>query len=156
MRGLAAVIVLFHHFIHMFYPEVLTGTGIVSVLVYPFIGGLESVMFFFLLSGFVLSLPFLRGKSQPYSVFLRRRIFRIYGPYLGALTLAVAGCALWHNRLGTIGWAAGTWFAPVSLRSVVQHVVFLGDYDYNRYNTAFWSLVYEMRISIMFPLVCYC
>jgi peptidoglycan/LPS O-acetylase OafA/YrhL len=153
MRGLAAIIVLFHHFIHMFYPALLTGTGLVSVLIYPLIGGHESVMFFFLLSGFVLSLPFLRGKSQSYSVFVRRRILRIYGPYLGALVLAVAGCALWHNRLGTAGWAAGTWSAPVSAGTVIQHVLFLGDYGYNRYNTAFWSLVYEMRISIIFPLL---
>src|SRR6185312_10153093 len=52
---------------------------------------------------------------------------------------------------GTTGWASGTWFAPVNAHSVMQHILFLGDYDYSRYNTAFWSLVYEMRISIIFP-----
>lgn len=153
MRGIAALIVLFHHYTHMFYPDLLTGTGLLSALLSPFVSGHESVIFFFLLSGFVLSLPFLRGKSQPYWLFLYRRILRIYGPYIVALALAVAGCSLWHNRLGTSGWVSGTWFAPVNLRSVIQHIAFIGDYDYNRYNTAFWSLVYEMRISLVFPLL---
>lgn len=153
MRGLAAIIVLSHHFVHMFYPPTTFTSGWQSVFLYPLISGHESVMFFFILSGFVLSLPFLRGKNQPYSIFLRRRILRIYGPYLGALALALIGCALWHNRLGSTGWRAATWSRQVDLRSVLQHVLFIGDYNYERYNTAFWSLVYEMRISIIFPLL---
>lgn len=153
MRGLAAVIVLGNHFRNMFYPSATFSSGWQSVFLYPFVSGRESVMFFFLLSGFVLSLPFLRGKAQPYQLFLWRRVLRIYGPYLGALALALIGCALWHNRLGTVGWRAGTWSRQVDVRSVVQHVLFIGDYNYDRYNTAFWSLVYEMRISILFPLL---
>lgn len=153
MRGIAALIVLFHHFVHMFYPAMLETTGWRSQLLYPLVAGHESVMFFFVLSGFVLALPFLRGKSQPYPVFLWRRVLRIYGPYLGALTLAIGGCAIWHNRLGTTGWAAGTWGRQVDLRSVIEHIAFLGNYDYSRYDTAFWSLVYEMRISIIFPVL---
>src|SRR5665213_3578455 len=153
MRGLAAVVVLGNHFRNMFYPTVLFAHGWQSVFLYPLVSGRESVMFFFLLSGFVLSLPFLRGKRQPYSIFLRRRILRIYGPYLGALVLALIGCALWHNRPGSTGWRGATWSNQVDLRSVLQHVLFIGNYNYERYNTAFWSLVYEMRISIIFPLL---
>jgi hypothetical protein len=37
---------------------------------------------------------------------------------------------------------------------VLQHVFFLGDYDSSAYNTAFWSVVQEMRISIVFPFIC--
>lgn len=153
MRGLAAVVVLGNHFRNMFYPAATFNSGWQAVFLYPFVSGHESVMFFFILSGFVLSLPFLRGKAQPYGIFLRRRILRIYGPYLGALALALIGCALWHNRLGTVGWRAATWSRQVDVRSVVQHVLFLGNYNYERYDTAFWSLVYEMRISIIFPLL---
>jgi Predicted acyltransferases len=153
MRGLAAVIVLGNHFRNMFYPSATFSSGWQSVFLYPFVSGHESVMFFFILSGFVLSLPFLRGKAQPYQIFLRRRVLRIYGPYLGALALALIGCALWHNRLGTVGWRAATWSRQVDVRSVVQHVLFIGNYNYDRYDAAFWSLVYEMRISIIFPLL---
>jgi len=153
MRGIAAGVVLIHHFTHMFYPGVLTATGLLSIIFYPLVAGHESVMYFFLLSGFVLSLPLVRGKRQHYATFLARRTLRIYGPYLGALILSLAGCALWHNQLGATGWAAGTWSSSVSARSVLWHVLFLGDYNYSRYNTAFWSLVYEMRISIIFPIL---
>ncbi|OJV41506.1 MAG: hypothetical protein BGO25_17600 [Acidobacteriales bacterium 59-55] len=153
MRGIAALVVLFHHYTHMFYPSLLTGTGVAAVILSPFISGHESVIYFFLLSGFVLSLPFLRGKNRPYPIFVRRRVLRIYGPYLAALALALAGCSLWHSQLGVSGWRAGTWSAPVDLHSVIQHLLFIGDYNYNRYNTAFWSLVYEMRISLIFPLL---
>lgn len=153
MRGVAALIVLFHHYAYMFYPQIMTGASLKGALLYPLLAGHESVMFFFLLSGFVLSLPFLRGKCQPYPTFISRRVLRIYGPYLGALALAIAGCALYHNRLGSTGWAAGTWFQPVRWSSVRDHLLFIGDYNYSEYNTAFWSLVYEMRISLIFPFM---
>lgn len=153
MRGLAAVVVLGNHFRNMFYPTATFAHGWQSVFLYPLVSGRESVMFFFLLSGFVLSLPFLRGKRQPYWTFLRRRVLRIYGPYLGALVLALIGCAIWHSRLGSTGWRGATWSRQVDWKSVLQHVLFIGNYDYDRYNTAFWSLVYEMRISIVFPLL---
>lgn len=153
MRGLAAVVVLGNHFRNMFYPTATFAHGWQSVFLYPLVSGRESVMFFFLLSGFVLSLPFLRGKTQPYWIFLRRRVLRIYGPYLGALALALIGCAIWHSRLGSTGWRGATWWRQVDLKSVLQHVLFIGNYNYERYNTAFWSLVYEMRISIIFPLL---
>lgn len=153
MRGIAALVVLFHHYTHMFYPSLLTGTGVTAVVLSPLVSGHESVIYFFLLSGFVLSLPFLRGKSRPYSIFVRRRILRIYGPYIAALALALTGCSLWHSQLGVTGWKAGTWSSQVDIHSVIQHVLFIGDYNYDRYNTAFWSLVYEMRISLIFPLL---
>ncbi len=142
-----------HHFSNMLYPSMSYNHGWQAVFLYPFVSGHESVIFFFLLSGFVLSLPLLHGRNQPYSVFLRRRILRIYGPYLGALALSLVGCTMWNNQLGTTGWAAKTWYVPVRLESIVDHVLFIGNYDYSQYNTAFWSLVYEMRISIIFPLL---
>jgi peptidoglycan/LPS O-acetylase OafA/YrhL len=147
MRGIAALVVLFFHFKITFYKEAFT-TGWQGFLLRPFVAGHESVMFFFVLSGFVLALPRLAGKSQPYSIFLLRRVLRIYGPYLVALALAVAGCAIWHGQLGPKEWPKA-----LSLGSVLQNVLFIGNYDHNRYNMAFWSLVYEMRISLIFPLV---
>jgi peptidoglycan/LPS O-acetylase OafA/YrhL len=152
MRGIAAVIVLFHHFFMMFCREALKATSI-PALIYPLIAGRESVMLFFMLSGFVLALPQLRGKSQSYPVYLLRRTLRIYGPYLGALAFAVAGCALWHNRLPAVGDGQPPWGAPVSFGSVLQAVLFIGNGDDGRYNPSFWSLVQEMRISIIFPIL---
>jgi len=153
MRGIAALVVLGNHFRNMFYPNATFLHGWQSIFLYPLVSGRESVMFFFLLSGFVLALPFFRGSNPPYFVFVCRRILRIYGPYLGALALAVSGCAIWHGQLGNVGRFSGAWGSAVDAHSLFQHILFLGDYNYYRYNTAFWSLVYEMRISLIFPLL---
>lgn len=150
LRGLAALTVVFHHFRSMWGGAVQARwLNIFS----PFTAGREAVMLFFLLSGFVLATPYLRGKGRPYWVYLRRRVVRIYGPYLFALTLALAAAAHWHGALGYNAWADLTWNDPISLRIVLDHLGMVANYDWVQINTAFWSLVIEMRISIIFPLL---
>src|SRR5438105_12280270 len=87
LRGLAALIVVFHHFFWMWFYHQTERTDPAFLLFYPLIAGHESVILFFLLSGFVLSVPYLRGRSQPYGTFLLRRVLRIYCPYFFALVL---------------------------------------------------------------------
>lgn len=114
--------------------------------------GHEAVILFFLLSGFVLSLPYLRPSPPGYGPFLVRRVFRIYLPYVAALMLAVAADALFRAPVrGFAPWVDGAWSRPVDLRLVLQHLAFLGSYDYRQFNGAFWSLIQEMRISLVFP-----
>ena len=102
----------------------------------------------------MLALPSVRHKQQSYGVFITRRIFRLYVPYLAALALAVLGNLYWHGPLGLTRWANQTWHYPVHRHAVLEHVIFLGQYNVYQFNTAFWSLVIEMRISILFPLLC--
>lgn len=151
IRGIAALVVVFHHFLYMWF---LNKTKVVSPemeLLYPFVAGHESVVLFFLLSGFVLAQRYLRGKPQRYRVYLLRRVVRIYCPYLFALGLAVGGNAVWHGRLGLGWWADKTWYAPVSWLQVLRNMCMLGSPEIARYGTAFWSLNHEMRISVLFP-----
>jgi peptidoglycan/LPS O-acetylase OafA/YrhL len=152
MRGIAAIIVVFGHYLDMFWMHLDKSAGFWRPLLYVGLSGHESVMYFFVLSGFVLSLPYLSGKAQPYPLFLWRRTLRIYGPYIGSLMLALIGCALWGGRTITTGWRPETW-SSITLPTVIQHILLLGNYDYGRYNVVIWSLVYEMRISIIFPFV---
>jgi peptidoglycan/LPS O-acetylase OafA/YrhL len=152
LRGLAAATVVLHHAADM-WPTIASGHGVASVLLRLFSGGEQAVALFFILSGFVLALPYIRGKSQTYPTFLLRRIARIYGPYLVALGLAVAGSAVWHTPLTQDNWESQTWYRPVAIQAVLNHVVFIGNYPWSEYNTAFWSLIQEMRVSIIFPLL---
>lgn len=142
LRGVAAVLVVFHHFQLMY-----GSAGSTAVNLAPH----GSVPLFFLLSGFVLAIPYLKGKQAGYGTFFIRRVIRIYCPYLCALAISVAGATLLHRHLGLGGWADRTWSRPVSGTLVLQHVFLLGNYDSAQYNTAFWSLVQEMRISLVFP-----
>ncbi len=150
LRGIAALSVVFLHF-RLMWTTSQTHKPRWLVLINPFTVGSEAVLFFFLLSGFVLALPLIRGKQQSYPIFLMRRIFRIYMPYLGAFGLALVGAAIWHKPLGTSEWADSTWSHPVTLRTVIEQMTLIGNYNWAQYNTAFWSLVMEMRISIIFP-----
>ncbi len=54
------------------------------------VAGHEAVILFFLLSGFVLTIPYLLPDPPGYLRFLTRRVIRIYVPYLAALMQATA------------------------------------------------------------------
>lgn len=147
LRGIASLVVVFHHFGIMRFSR----DGVLFHFGYPFVAGFEAVVLFFTLSGLVLALPYVQGKNLPYPLFITRRITRIYFPYLVSLALAVFGAALWHNRLPLTSWTAATWSEPVNAHLVWQHILFLGNYDHAQFNTAFWSLIQEMRVSLIFP-----
>ncbi len=155
LRGLAALTVVFSH-IQTFWEKVnqpaSANFAIFLDLIRPF--GLEAVMLFFVLSGFVLSLPAVSGRPQTYPTFITRRIFRIYVPYLAALAISVAGAFWLHG--GALGseWFRTSWSERVNWHLVGQHILLLGSYDTDQFNPPIWSLVHEMRISLFFPLLC--
>jgi peptidoglycan/LPS O-acetylase OafA/YrhL len=151
LRGVAALTVIFHHFRWMWFENARPGWGM--TLITPLTAGHQAVMLFFLLSGFVLAVPMLRGKGQAYPVYLTRRVLRIYGPYFFALLLAVAGAAVWHGHLPEGSWANMSWNEPVRPKLVLAHVLMIGNYNVAEFDNAFWSLVVEMRVSIIFPLM---
>lgn len=156
LRGVAAFVVMLYHFFRLW-----TGTPHSRLLERLFtatplrllVAGRASVVLFFVLSGFVLSLPRLGGTERGYGRYLLKRICRIYLPYLFALALALLGCARWHGATVFGGWFSLTWNEAPRWPLVLAHLLFLGSYDDAAYNTAFWSLVQEMRLSIVFPLL---
>jgi peptidoglycan/LPS O-acetylase OafA/YrhL len=150
LRGLAALTVAIHHFLPSMDPG--TAKYIYLTPFRVFTRGHQSVILFFLLSGFVLSLPYLRNKGSSYPAFLAKRICRIYLPYLAALVLAVA---LNYHFHGMVTVHADTWQSKPTIVNIEQHVLFLGDYSWASFNLAFWSLIYEMRISLAFPFIAF-
>jgi peptidoglycan/LPS O-acetylase OafA/YrhL len=151
LRGVAALTVVLHHFL------IICPAGFIHLLIRTplrlLIAGHQAAILFFLLSGFVLTLPY-KKTSLGYGLFLIKRVSRLYLPYLGALTLAIL-CDLSFPGHGPYGdyWINYTWSEPVTAPLVIQHILFLGSYDWRQFNTAFWSLVYEMRISLIFPFI---
>ena len=154
LRGLAALIVLFCHFFSLFPPSRWTFLWKVSPLSL-LTSGRSCVVIFFVLSGFALHRMVLKSVPFGYHQFALRRVTRIYGPYLAALALAVAG-NFWLSRgirPGFSDWFNQTWLVPVARTAVWRHIAFLGEYDTKPFNCAIWSLVHEMRISLVFPLL---
>jgi len=120
--------------------------------------GSAAVMLFFALSGFVLSLPFTGEDSsiQPIG-FLIRRIARLYPAYWAALILALAlrSLVLGHGPLlGVSPWADSLWSDPVSPSTLVKHFLMIAPgIDTHAIDPVIWSLVIEMKVSIVFPLI---
>jgi len=155
LRGLAALMVVLFHVLDLWQADAQPSSAIIRYslgLEYPF--GTDAVLLFFVLSGFVLSLPAINGKPQTYPTFLIRRVFRIYVPYLPALLVSVAGAFWLHGIITRSIWFHQFWSEPVNWRLVGQHVLFLSLSNTDQFDPPIWSLVYEMRISLIFPLLC--
>lgn len=50
-------------------------------------------------------------------------------------------------------WFNRSWTIKSSPNLMMQHILLVGKYNTDAYNSVIWSLVHEMRISIIFPLV---
>ncbi|MBK1661490.1 hypothetical protein CKO45_25100 [Paracraurococcus ruber] len=114
--------------------------------------GREAVLLFFVLSGFVLAQSFLRG-PQPWLPFILRRACRLLLPCL-AVTLPVAllvALADPSPQPGWSVWVTGHWAEAPTLGQLTSHALLLAQpYDLN---SPLWSLHYEWRISLAFPLL---
>ncbi|MED3985234.1 acyltransferase [Peribacillus simplex] len=164
LRGLAALIVLIGHYL-MVYPSYANYQydSNSSHLIYLFketplrlffSSGNESVILFFVLSGFVLYLSVNSAKFH-YSTYLIKRVFRIYIPYLVAISVAILSkMLLSHIDLPYItNWFSKSWTSQDTPSLLIEHLLFIGQYNTDAYNNVIWSLVHEMRISIVFPLL---
>ncbi|WP_163255110.1 acyltransferase family protein [Bacillus tropicus] len=119
-----------------------------------FSSGNESVIIFFVLSGFVLYTS-IQKKYDSYGAFLLKRICRIYLPYIVAISIAMI-CQTTMSEYGISylsEWFNRSWTIESSLSLIAQHILLVGKYNTDAYNGVIWSLVHEMRISIIFPLV---
>src|ERR1700722_11258590 len=96
LRGLAAMQVLLGHCLGIFPifagAEGATSNPVVWALIYTplhlFWNGAQAVIFFFVLSGFVLALPYFNHRAPFYESYLVRRFFRIYVPYIIVVTVS--------------------------------------------------------------------
>lgn len=165
LRGIAAFSVMLSH-VALVYPIVWDTTGpdgadwwVKLVMFSPLRvvwAGHEAVVFFFILSGFVLALLFF-GKSPPppYRLYLVKRVLRIYPPYLVAALSAIGLRGVFFK--GTVpsvsAWFNQSWQTSASPGVLADHFLMIGSFKNGDFNPVLWSLVHEMRISIVFPLI---
>ncbi|PGZ10940.1 acyltransferase [Bacillus cereus] len=119
-----------------------------------FSSGNESVIIFFVLSGFVLY-ESIQKNYNSYGSYLLKRISRIYIPYIVAIIIAII-CKTTISEYGLSyfsEWFNRSWTIESSSSLIAQHILLVGKYNTDAYNGVIWSLVHEMRISMIFPLV---
>jgi peptidoglycan/LPS O-acetylase OafA/YrhL len=151
LRGLAALTVVFNHI-----PFVVFASPFLLVLL-RWLGinyGTGPVILFFILSGFVLSIPFLERRVSYFPYFVKR-FFRIYVPYVFAIAIAILLSQLFYNeKVEEVGsYSNMLWTTPISLNLIFEHIYFLGNIHSNAFNGVIWSLIHELRISLIFPFI---
>jgi peptidoglycan/LPS O-acetylase OafA/YrhL len=164
LRGIAAMVVVLHHCLvtapvlwslydngpHRFtgFPWLITFTPLHLLW-----DGPEAVCVFFVLSGIALTMM-LSDKGLAYRAYCARRVTRLYIPYAAAVAVAMAFVAF-SNGSDTHGyskWVGLFWTEPPTIKAVIDHVFMLGLAQYNSFDPVVWSLVHEMRMSLIFPV----
>jgi peptidoglycan/LPS O-acetylase OafA/YrhL len=119
------------------------------------LAGHEAVILFYLLSGFVLYLSCERLSVHECGGFLVRRVCRLYIPYVVALGLAVTlNATVSTGHLAEMNdWFNQTWPLPLDWAQVRRHIAMVGNFNTDLFLMPCWTLVHEMRISLLFPLL---
>lgn len=165
IRGFASVAVMFGHmllclpvFYSVIYSENIKSTFAQILSFSPlhlFWGGHEAVILFFVLSGFVLSLPYLNGSKLVYGHYIIKRFFRIYIPYILIIAISISLKSFLYSPDGIVGlskWFNWMWMLPVDSKMLFNLIFMTGDSTHN-IDTVAWSLGHEIRISLIFPFI---
>lgn len=152
LRGVGAFFVLFIHCLQTLHvydivPDASVGSQLLlsEVFLYtPFrvlVNGRSLVMFFFVLSGFVLAYGLHNSRQKAnFWLYLKRRFARIYLPFAGTGVMAFIFMQL-------PGW-------PLQ-GDIVGYFLLSGTTAGLAPNALAWSLVYELRVSLFIPLLCW-
>jgi peptidoglycan/LPS O-acetylase OafA/YrhL len=159
LRGLAALTVVAEHCMRIDpggFRRVSPGLdwAFTSTPLHLFWAGGNAVLLFFVLSGFVLALQVRGGIS--YVPFVVHRLFRLQIPYLVAITVAM-GLSWWAAGRGPYlsAWFNAIWTKGPTLSDVLMNWSLIGHFDLWSFDPPVWSLVHEMRISLIFPLLAF-
>jgi len=115
-----------------------------------FVAGSEAVIVFFVLSGFVLTLPFVPKKKVSWRSYYPKRIVRLWLPAIASVALAVMFALLVPRLEGVGTWWVNDHARPVSGSMVVSDASLLA--GTGKYNSVLWSLKWEVLFSFLLPL----
>lgn len=162
LRGLAALVVVLHHALLTWQvladqyvaPNSDSGTWWLTFTpLHLAWAGTEAVMVFFVLSGFVLTLPFLgaAGSAPGWAGYYGRRLVRLYVPVAASL----AGAALLVMGFPRVAGSTTSWWfnahaVTVDAPTLASDVVLLNGLSW--IHPSLWSLQYEVLFSLLLPL----
>ena len=151
LRGVAALFVFAFHYgsLNAGLRLDLSVPVIGSLLHFPIGFGFSGVDMFFVLSGFLLSLPFARSTlsgnaQQPLKRYYKRRILRVFPAYYAQLAIILL---------------AGSWFVtwkPVAGVSLLAHLLMFFNIGWDPVRPIvgiWWTLPVELSFYLLLPLV---
>ena len=165
LRGLAAFMVLIQH-AQLTVPPIDTpdvpGAGFLRWILFDNTPlrildvGRPAVLFFFVLSGYVLTRALLKSGSPGLLSFAAQRTIRLMLPVAVSVLLSVLLYFLFFEpaflpelRDRTLH----TWHEPPSLEMILGNILLLSTAEHLRLNIPLWSLVHEWRLTVFLPLV---
>lgn len=115
--------------------------------------GGEAVTVFFVLSGLVLVLPYLRpGRSGTWLPYYAKRALRLYVPVICAVALAGVLVVLFPRTVDPAqSWWMNAHAGPVQMSDLGHDAGLLAGTGWA--NSALWSLRYEVFFSLLLPVV---
>ncbi len=160
LRGLAALVVVFHH--GLLTSRVLAGTyrggsasGFDGLLartpLHLFWDGTGAVLVFFVLSGFVLTLGFLPQSRPRWMSYYVKRLPRLYLPVWAALGFAVALAALVPRVVtASQSWWINAHAASTTVTMVGRDALLWA--NPSLLDSPLWSLRWEVAYSLLLPV----
>lgn len=151
IRGIAAFLVVLSHCWTLDLP--IPSNFLMHLACKIFLSGRAAVMIFFVLSGFVLAVSLLK-RPIAYSSYALRRFFRIYPAFLFMILLSY----LMHHLIGVRHTATSAFRDEISnvdlsFSALLGHLFMMGLPKMENLDSVIWSLVHELRISFIFPLI---
>jgi peptidoglycan/LPS O-acetylase OafA/YrhL len=169
VRGIAALVVVLHHCWQALLPDQNTFPFVLGALPITaqarwaawinlsplklLFAGHPAVGLFFVLSGLVLTKQLQGARHLGYGQFVIRRFFRIWVPFAIVILVAALLCQRLGGPLVDLPWINESWSAVPGLSLVAGHLLMLGTSYYVSLDNPMWSLVHELRISLVFPLI---
>jgi peptidoglycan/LPS O-acetylase OafA/YrhL len=167
LRGLAALVVVLYHCLlasSVFFASADSATStlpmssVTWLLTYTPLhviwAGPEAVIVFFVLSGFVLSLPVARGGRLHVDAYYPSRLIRLYLPVWGALVVAGALHVLVSHAVVPGGsWWLNQHARPLELSALGPDASLTsraGDWGFT---SVLWSLRWEVLFSLLLPVL---
>lgn len=163
LRGLAAVVVLFHHALYTTpnFPgtpgtgDAPTGSSLWWLSYTPLklaTAGTEAVIVFFVLSGLVVALPVVRHRGFDWVAYFPRRVVRLMVPVLASALLAAVWVIALPQRTSPSdqSWLSTSSTPNFSWQDIVQAGDLLG--GDGQINNPLWSLRWELIFSLALPV----
>ncbi len=170
LRGLAALVVVIHHFSLAVFPAMVFGGAtamhyraeavVYHTPLYLLVAGNFAVTLFFLISGYVLSYKFfITGRREIVISGAFRRYFRLMPTVLVSVLISyllLAG-GLYYNLpaaaiTGSSGWLALSWLGPAHLWDALRlgvYDAFITGNNTMTYNNALWTMKIEFLGSFL-------
>ncbi|ANE52409.1 acyltransferase family protein [Flavisolibacter tropicus] len=158
LRGLAALSVFLGHFLGTCNEDNPLIQAIRKSPIAMLCNASSAVLLFFVLSGFVLALPYInKERPLPLLSFYVKRVSRIYPAFAFSIILALFFQQYLFNAAAMhpfSGWIKSlwTWDIRYSFKEI-RKTFGLGIIPFNLriVNPVFWSLVVEMKMSLLLP-----